>query len=350
MKRKEIKIYGKKIGPNEPCFILSEIGNNHGGDVSLAKKMIQVSAECGCDGVKFQTFHGTDIISPFELSKTYPEWNISNRYRHWYQFLDSIALPYERYPDLIKYAHKFNVSFISTPTSIENAEFLNSVGVDAIKIASMDLTNLPMIKHIAEFEKPVILSTGMGTLEEIEEAISWLDGVPLVLLHCVSNYPLKPQDANLLNIVELRERFDLPVGFSDHSLNLELDISAVALGAIMIEKHFTLNRNNPVKIEHHFSIEPVELKELVKAVNTVKQALGSKERTFSSEERENAKRFRRSLMLNKDIKAGNTIEEKDVVWLRPGTGIQPKHYKEMIGKRLLKDKNAYDPLQWDDFI
>lgn len=349
MNGKSVKIFDKKIGFKEPCFILSEIGNNHGGDPAVAEEMIKVSAECGCSGVKFQTFKGTDIISPIETVDAYPEWDISDRYKYWYQFLDSIALPYESYPELINYAHDLGLAFISTPTSIETAEFLNKVDVDAIKIASMDLTNLPMIKKISEFRKPVILSTGMGTIDEIKEAISWLGDVPLILLHCISNYPLESKDANLLNVVGLIEHFKIPTGFSDHSLGIELDISAVALGAVLIEKHFTLNRNTSEKIEHHFSLEPSEMKELVYTIRNIEKALGTKNRKIGSAEKKNAERFRRSLMLNKNMKAEEKITEKDVVWLRPGTGIKPKHYKEIVGKHLNKDKPAYEPLQWDDF-
>jgi sialic acid synthase SpsE len=345
-----ITIYNKKIGLGEPCYIISEIGNNHGGDVDLAKEMIRVSADCGCDAVKFQTFRGTDIVNPLVKSDEYPEWDVSGKYPLWYQFLDSFALPYESYPDLIEYAHGLGIAFISTPTSIKTANFLDSNGADAIKIASMDLTNKPLIERINEFGRPVILSTGMGTIEEIKEVVSWLNDVPLALLHCVSNYPLETEHANLLNIRGLKKVFNLPIGFSDHSLGIILDIAAVALGAVIIEKHFTLDRNSLPKIEHHFSLEPNEFKELVKAAQEIKASLGSIQRKVGKQEKENSLRMRRSLMLNRDKDAGETILEDALIWLRPGTGIPPKNYREIIGKRLRRHKKAFEPLNPEDMI
>lgn len=251
-KTQTVPIGNKTIGNGNPCYIVSEIGNNHDTNIETAKALIKASYEAGADAVKFQTFKSLDIVNPNMPANAYPGWDVSDRFEYWYQFVNTLAMPYEWYDELIAYTRKLGLAFISTPASIEAAHFLADKKIDALKIASMDLNNTPFLREVDHMGLPVILSTGMSMTEEIQEAVSVFKKSPLILLHCVSNYPLGYEDANLLNIPMLKDAFSLPVGFSNHALGYDLDITAVALGACVIEKHFTFERSNPNIAEHHF--------------------------------------------------------------------------------------------------
>jgi N,N'-diacetyllegionaminate synthase len=340
-----IRIGKTTVGDGYSCYLISEIGNNHGGAIDLALQMIEESAKAGANAVKFQTFTGKDIVSPIVRSDEYPGWDVSSQFERWVDFVDSLALPQEAYPELIRTAHDLGMDFISTPTSPETASLLADVGADALKIASMDLTYHPLLEHVSRLGMPVILSTGMGTIGEIDEAVALLAGVPLLILHCVSEYPLPSGSADLNNIVGLREYFGVPVGFSDHSPGYLLDVVAVARGAVAIEKHFTLDRNSPFKAEHHFSLEPQEFAELTAAVREAELALGSKMR--SPDDRKNAASYRRSLQFVRDMDAGEVIRENDVVALRPGYGLHPKYLEQIAGRTLARSCKAYTPFTWE---
>jgi N,N'-diacetyllegionaminate synthase len=341
-----VRIGRSTIGAGHPCYLISEIGNNHGGSVELALRLIEESARAGANAVKFQTFTGKDIVSPNVKSDTYPGWDVSRQFERWVDFVDSLALPRSVYPELIRTAHSLGMDFISTPTSMDTASFLEDVGADALKIASMDLTYHPLLEHVAGLDLPVVLSTGMGTIGEIEEAVGIFAGVPLIVLHCVSEYPLPSGSADLNNLVGLQDYFRIPVGFSDHSPGHLLDVLAVALGAVAIEKHFTLDRASPFKAEHHFSLEPTEFANLAAAVRESELALGSRIRNPS--DRKNALGFRRSLQFVRDMEAGEVIGEQDVVALRPGNGLHPRYLRQVVGQSLGRACNAYTPFTWDD--
>jgi len=343
-----VKVGKKEIGGAFPCYIISEIGNNHGVNIETAKKMIKVSYEVGADAVKFQTFKATDIVNPKVPANAYLGWDVSDKFEYWHEFVDTLAMPYEWYDELINYAKGLGIGFISTPASLEAARFLAEKGVDALKIASMDLNNIPFLEEIARMGLPVILSTGMATVDEIQDAVATLKKSPLVLLHCVSNYPLKHEDANLLNIKMIKDRFHLPVGFSNHALGYDLDIAAVTLGAKIIEKHFTLNRSDPNLAEHHFSMESEEMRELVENIKLIEKALGNYERGIAGNELENRKLSRRSITILKEMKPGDRIEKKNITMVRPGTGIEPRHLDEIIGRKVCKRIEAFELLKWED--
>jgi len=343
-----IKIREKQVGSNWPCYLIAEIGNNHNGDPERARELIRAAHEAGVDAVKFQTFKAKDIVSPKVPANAYPGWDVSDRYSSWIEFVETLELPYEAYDELISQAHTLGLDFISTPASLEALEFLGEKRVDAIKIASMDLNNIPFLQQVSQTGLPVILSTGMSTLEEIQESVQFLSQSRLALLHCVSNYPLKYQDANLLNIVTLQETFSVPVGFSNHALGHDLDIAAVALGARILEKHFTLSRKEKQIAEHHFSMEPSEFKEMVDRVRSFEHALGSRMRSLTSEEEKNRSLARRSIAVKRNLRAGKRIEAKDLLVIRPGTGIEPKHLTEVIGRRLQRSVEAFQTLTWSD--
>lgn len=333
----------------ERVFIIAEIGNNHNGDVNIAKKLIDRAVEAGADAVKFQTFRGIDIIAPNIPSSQYPEWNVTE-YKYWYEFLDSISLPYERHEEVFEYALGKGVIPFSTPTSPESVKLLEKLDVSIFKVASMDLNNVQLLEVIASTNKPVILSTGMSSEDEIERAVEYFDCKKLALMHCVSNYPLDFRDANLKSIPRLWKRFGCSVGFSDHSLGYELDIAAVVLGARIIEKHITLDRNTPLKAEHHFAMEPHEFKEMVHKIRQIETSLGDEVITLSWKEKEMKKRARRSLYVNKNLKAGHMLGVNDISVVRPPGGAPPEAYKYFIGKRITHDKDRWTALTKEDLL
>jgi sialic acid synthase SpsE len=332
---------------SDKIFIIAEIGNNHNGNIETAKRLIDVAVESGVDAVKFQTFRGTDIVSPKVLSSDYPEWNVTE-YKYWYEFANSIALPLNDHREVFSYANKKGVIPFSTPTSVEIVDFLDELRVPFYKIASMDITNVQLLEKVASKNKPVIMSTGMAEENDIENAVKFFDINKLVLLHCVSDYPLVYSSANLRSINWLQKRFNCPVGFSDHSLGYDLALAAVALGARVIEKHITLDRNSPQKAEHHFALEPDELKILVKKIRQIEASLGKEEIVISPGEKDLRKKALRSMHLNNDLKEGHILTEEDIAIVRPNDGIEPKYYKDVLGKKLKKNKKSWDPLTKED--
>jgi len=345
-----MKIGGKTIENYKRCFVIAEIGMNHDGNKQKARKLITAAAQAGVDAVKFQTFRATDIINPTLPADYDPQEKVPDKYRYFYQYIKEYELPYDWHDELIEYSKQKVVIFISTPCSLEAVKFL-SPRVPAFKVASMDLNNMPLLQEIGSQKKPVILSTGIGTLNEISRAIATLkkSGTSeIALMHCISNYPALPQDLNLRNIAMLREAFNLPVGFSDHSLGITSSIASVALGACIIEKHITLNRNTPGP-DHYFALEPLELESLVKGIREVELALGKDTRRISPDEEQKKVTYRRSLLANKHLKAGHRISRDDIVVLRPGSGIDPFDIAKVEGSVLRVDVSAYTPLKWEYF-
>ncbi|HPN30394.1 MAG TPA: N-acetylneuraminate synthase family protein [bacterium] len=329
-------------------YIIAEIGNNHNVDLNTASKMINIAADCKANAVKFQTFKAEDIVSPFVKADEYNGWDVSDKYEYWIDYLRTWELPLEWYDELIELTHSLGLDFISTPTSIETAEFLYSKKIDAIKIASMDVTNIPLIERISQMDIPVIMSVGMADEDEIDEAVSLFDKSKLSLLHCVSDYPLDINNAQLNTIKFLEKKYRVPVGFSDHSLDVELDVYAVCAGAKIIEKHFTLDRKNHVKAEHHFSLEPEEFKSMVSRIRSVEKILGEEKKVISENEKINRDKFRRSIFFKRNMSAGEIITEKDILWIRPATSVKPKYKKNIIGKKLKKNINAYTAFNLED--
>ncbi len=328
-------------------LIVAEIGNNHNGDPDTAKKLIDAAAAAGADAVKFQTFRGLDIVSPAVSAKEYKDWNIEG-FDRWYQFLDSIALPFEKHAEVFQHADQAGIIPFSTPTSIAAVELLESIDTQLYKIASMDVTNTQLLEKVSRTGKPVILSTGMAFEEEIASAVTLFDPRKLAVLHCVSDYPLNPQDANLRSIIRLRERFRCPVGFSDHSLGHDLVIAAVSMGATIIEKHITLDRQSPLKAEHHFALEPAELKQLVKKIRLIESALGEETIHLSKKEQDLRKKARRSLHATWYLQAGHTLRPEDIAIVRPGDGALPGDYDFFIGKAVCRNLAAWAPINKED--
>ena len=324
-------------------YIISEIGNNHNGSVEKALQLIDASAAAGVDAVKFQSFRGIDIVSTKVKANEYKGWDVTN-FEYWYEFLDSIALKLEDHQRVIDYTNSKKLDFITTPTSPYIVQYLEKLkGIKAYKVASMDLTNLALLQAIAKTKKQVIMSTGMGEIKEVKEAIKLLKKKNVSILHCVSDYPLDPDKAFLNNISVLKKAFPKhTVGFSDHSLGHELCIAARCLGATVFEKHITLDRKDPSPAEHHFAMEPNEFTDLVKWIRHTDHNLGTKKFGRSESEKENKLKYRRSFHYQTDLTKGAIVKLEHLSFIRPAEGISYKDLKKVLGKKLKKNVKAYD--------
>lgn len=335
---KKIRIVGKLVGEGEPCFIVAEAGVNHNGDINLAKKLIDAAKNAGSDAVKFQAFRAERVVTKYaEKAKYQKETTSPNKPQ--YDMIKRLELKDEDFRELFDYAAKNNVIFLSSAFDKGSVDLLDDLGVPAFKVASGEITNFPLIKHIAEKNKPIILSTGMSTLGEIEDALGVIrekGAKNIVLLHCVTSYPAKIEDANLRVIETLRRRFKLPIGFSDHTLGITIPIAAVALGAVLIEKHFTLDRDLPGP-DHKASLEPSELKDMISAIRDVEKALGDGIKRLTEDEERIKKVVRRSIVAKVNIPKGAVITEDMLDIKRPGIGIEPKYLSKIIGKRAKRD-------------
>jgi len=349
---KKIQLTEKKIVSNfsEP-YIIAEIGANHNGDMVLAKKMIDAAVKCGSDAVKFQSWSKTSIASE-TLYKDNTLYNDSKK-KHFgslRKMVDKYYLRKEQHFELENYCASKGVDFCSTPFSNNEIDLLNELNVDFFKVASMDINNYPLLKYLAQFNKPILLSTGMANLGEIEKAIKIIEkeaNFKIIILHCVAIYPTKNKDLNLNNITMLQNTFGYPVGFSDHSIGFTAPLASVALGACVIEKHFTTDKNLP-GWDHEISANPEELKIIVEGSKTIYESLGNFKRIVSKSEEEKKKVFRRSIVINKNLKAGDIIKEVDITLKRPGTGFPPDEIKFIVGKKLKRDIEADCLLVKDD--
>lgn len=346
---KKIKIGHKYIGDDESVFIIAEAGVNHNGDIELAKKLVDVAVESGADAIKFQTFKAENVVTKNAPKADYQVKN-TNSNESQYDMIKKLELSEDEFKELYRYARKKGIVFLSTPFDFDSADFLEELGIPAFKVSSTDLTNLPFLEYIAEKGRPVILSTGMGTLGEIEEAINTIKNAgneDIILLHCITSYPAKFESLNLKAIQTLKEAFKLPVGFSDHSLGIYAPIAAVALGAVVIEKHFTLDKNLPGP-DHKASLDPEELKEMIKWIRLIEKALGDGIKRPILEEEEIKTVARRSIVAKVNIPKGTIITEGMITFKRPGTGLPPKYYKEIIGKRAKRNIKADELISWWD--
>lgn len=335
---RKIKIGNRLIGDEEPVFIIAEVGVNHNGDIGIAKKLVDIAEDAGADAVKFQVFKAEKVvIRNAEKAKYQKETTDSEESQ--YGMIKKLELTREAFKELSDYANKIGIMFLASPFDKESVDLLEEIDVPAFKVGSGELTNFPILKHIASKRKPIILSTGMATLIEIKEAIGIIkeQGVDdIIILHCITNYPVKIEDVNLRAIQTLRAAFKLPVGFSDHTLSITIPATAVALGACVIEKHFTLNRDLPGP-DHRASLEPHELREMIKTVKDVEKALGNGTKKPTPEEEEIKKVARRSIVAKVEIPKGTVITDDMLDFKRPGVGIEPKYLNKVIGKRANRD-------------
>ena len=347
----KIKIGNKYIGKGYPCFIIAEAGVNHNGSLELAKKLIDEAKNIGADAVKFQTFKTEKIITRNATKAEYQK-KTTGLQETQYEMLKKLELSQKEFSQLKKYADSNKILFFSTPYDEESVEFLYKLKIPAFKISSADITNFPLLAAVAKKKLPIILSTGMSTLGEVEEAVNLIKAVgnnKLVLLHCNFNYPAKMEEVNLLAMRTLSQAFQTPVGYSDHTKGIEVSIAAVVLGAYVIEKHFTLNKNFPGP-DHKASSEPEEFKKMVKKIRNIEKALGSAVKFPSKSEAINRKVSRRSIVAAGDISKGTIITLDKISIKRPGTGISPKYNKKIIGRKAIKDIKLDEVITWDKII
>jgi N-acetylneuraminate synthase/N,N'-diacetyllegionaminate synthase len=323
----------RRVGSGHPVFIIAEAGVNHNGDLNLAKKLIDAAKEAGADAVKFQSFKAENVVTKTAQKAKYQKQTTGSGESQ-YEMIKKLELSSADFKKLALYARKKGILFLSTPFDKESVDLLDELDVPAFKIASGEITNFPLIRHIAKKGKPVILSTGMSTLEEIDEALHVIKSVgikDIVLLQCVTAYPAKVEDMNLRAMQTLESTFKLPVGLSDHTIGIVVPIAAVALGAVVIEKHFTLDTNLPGP-DHKASLQPEELKQMIEAIREVEKAIGDGSKRPTAEEEEIKKVARRSIVARIDIPQGAVIAEEMLAIKRPGTGIEPKYLDKVVGK------------------
>lgn len=339
----EIDIAGRKVGDNHPSFIIAEIGGNF-RTLDEAFEEIRLAAVAGADAVKIQTFRADTLVTK-EASFT----NIAGGANQ-YQLFKQYEVSEEWHREIAACAKKHNLLFFSTPSYFDDVDLLMKIGVPVIKTGSDDMTNLPFLRYIGSTKKPVLLSTGMADLDEVSEAVEAIRSTgnnQIAVLHCVSQYPVKDEkDLNLRAIPVLREKLGVTVGFSDHSEGNFAPLLAVALGASMIEKHFTLTKSLPTP-DSFFSADPVELKLLVEEIRRTEKAMGVFRKQPTPQEKAHRVEIRKSLFAKKKISKGETITADSLIIKRPGTGIQPKEFDKAVGKRALSDIVPDEMLTWE---
>jgi len=324
----------------KPVLIIAEAGVNHNGDIALARQLIDAAADAGADLIKFQTFSADRLVTR-EAKKADYQSEVTGNVETQYQMLSRLELTQEMHHELIAYCDKRNIEFFSTGFDIESVNFLISLGIKYVKIPSGEITNLPYLRHIGQLGKSVILSTGMATLGDIEAAIEALEqaGTPrslMTVLHCTTEYPTPMNEVNLRAMQTISAAFGIPTGYSDHTSGIEVSIAAAALGATVIEKHFTLDKKLPGP-DHKASLEPDELKAMVTAIRNIEISLGDGIKRLTPSEVLNKPVARKSLVAKKSIKAGDVLSAENITSKRPGNGISPMRWDEVIGRTAERD-------------
>lgn len=342
-----VELAGHKIGSAFPCFIVAEAGVNHNGNLSLARQLVDVAAASGADAVKFQTFRAEKVVTAGAPKAAY-QLETTGAEEDQLEMIRRLELPFEAFRELSAYCQARKIIFLSTPFDEESVDFLDDI-VPVFKVPSGEITNLPFLSHIARKGKPMIVSTGMANLREVETAIRTIEQAgnsKIVLLHCTSNYPANSSDVNLRAMQTMAEAFNTPVGYSDHTLGIEVSLAAVALGACVIEKHFTVDRTLPGP-DQRASIEPQELENLVRGVRVIEAALGHGRKEPAASEANTAAVARRSLVARRDIVSGTVLSEEDLAIMRPGTGLPPGSLSELVGRTAQVNIPAGTLLSWE---
>lgn len=321
-------------------LIIAEAGVNHNGDLALAKQLIDAAANAGADLVKFQTFSAELLATAYAPKADYQNQTTDQKQSQ-FAMLRQLELTADMHEQLIVHCAKQGIGFLSTGFDIQSVDYLASLGAERFKIPSGEITNLPYLRHIGRFGKPLIFSTGMATLGEIELALDALETPDtlrshITVLHCNTEYPTPVQDVNLRAMISIRDAFGVAVGYSDHTLGIEVPIAAVALGATVIEKHLTLDRSLPGP-DHKASLEPDEFAAMVRAIRNIEQAMGDGIKRPSPSEVKNKSIARKSLVAAKPIKAGDRFTPENLTAKRPGTGVSPMRWDEVIGRAAMRD-------------
>lgn len=330
-----IQIGGKNIGYGQPPFIIAEAGVNHNGKLPLALRLIDAAARSGADAVKFQTYRPKQVVTATGQMAEYQKKN-TGKSESQLAMIKRFALPERFYGALRKRCRQKNILFLSTPHgSFDSVRFLETLNMPAYKFGSGDLTNIPLLEFTAKLNKPMIISTGMGTLTEIRDAIRAVKRAgnqKIVALHCTTNYPCPPEEVNLRSMQTMMRVLNVPIGYSDHTEGIEASVAAVTLGACLIEKHFTLDRDMPGP-DQRTSLEPADLKEFVRRIRLLPVLLGSAEKKPQASERRIAPLVRRSVVATRRIEAGERFTKNNLDLKRPGTGLPPVYYTKILGRR-----------------
>ncbi len=333
----KIQIANRFIGENEPCFIIAEAGVNHNGSFEMAKKLVDAAKEAGVDAVKFQTFKSENIVTKNIMIAEYQKKNTGKNETQ-IEMLKRLELKYDDFKKLKEYCDYQKIIFMSTAHTADAIDFLDNI-VPAYKVSSGDLTNIPSLKKIAAKKKPIIIGTGMANMEEIKEAVNAIKSMgnsQIILLHCTTNYPCPKDEVNLNAMKTIEKGTGCIVGYSDHTEGISVDTAAVAMGAKVIEKHFTLDKDLPGP-DHKFSLNPYELKKMVECIRDIEIMLGSYDKIPNASEKKISIIVRKSIVAAKNIKKGEKITENMLSLKRPGTGIQPRDINKIIGKTAVED-------------
>lgn len=342
-----IEINGRQVGPGHPCYIIAEMSANHNQDLDQARRIIEAAAKAGADAIKLQTY--TPDTLTIDSDKEYFRVGEGTLWegRTLHDLYAEAMTPWEWHAELKELAEEMGLDFFSTPFDDSAVDFLEDLGVGVHKVASFEIVHLPLLAKIASTGKPIIMSTGMATLAEIDDAVRTIrdaGGDQLVLLKCTSAYPAPPEEANLRTISHLAEAFGVPTGLSDHTMGTAVPVAAVAMGACVIEKHMTLSRDVDGP-DSAFSLEPSEFAQMVEAVRTAEKALGRVTYELTEKQRRSVD-FRRSLFVVEDVQAGEELSRENVRVIRPGHGLPPKHLEEVLGRKAAKAIERGTPVDW----
>lgn len=327
-------------------FVIAEAGVNHNGDIEIAKRLVDAAAEAGADAVKFQAFKAEQLVCK-DAKKAEYQLATTGKEETQYDMLKKLELTAQMHEILMKYCDKKNIMFLSTPFDIESIKLLSELRMQIYKIPSGEITNLPYLQEVGKYHKKTILSTGMSSMDEVKAAVDVLRKAgtnDIILLHCNTQYPTPISDVNLLAMVRMREELGLLTGYSDHTQGIEIPIAAAALGAVVIEKHFTLDKNMEGP-DHKASLEPDELKRMIEGIRKVEQGLGDGKKEASKSEKGNIGVVRKSIVAKCAIKAGDLLTEDNLTTKRPGTGINPMRWGEVVGKTADRDYKTDEMIQ-----
>jgi len=345
-----ITIDGHIVGKDQPCFIIAEAGVNHNGDIDTAKSLVKVASEAGADAIKFQTFTADALVTPSAPKAEYQKQSLLDEESH-FEMIRRLEMSREMHSILIEESKNEGITFLSSPFDEESADLLESLNICGFKIPSGEITNLGLLEHIAKKNKPMIVSTGMSTLSEVSIAVQAIERTQnhnFILLHCVSNYPADPSDINLLAMESMSKAFNVPIGYSDHTLGLEISLAAVAMGACVIEKHFTIDRRMEGP-DHAASLEPTELAQLVNGIRNIESAIGDGKKQPVYNEIAIAAIARKSLVAKIDIPTGTMITKEMLLTKRPGTGIPPTMAQVLIGRTARHNVSSGELLTFEMF-
>ncbi|MVX62348.1 N-acetylneuraminate synthase [Clostridium chromiireducens] len=330
-------------------FIIAEAGVNHNGDINLAKRLVDVAVECGANAIKFQTFKAEESTGSFAEKAQYQKEN-DPKEESQLEMIRKLELPFEQFKEIQRYCNEKEIIFISTPDGIESLNYLVSLDVPLIKIGSTEVTNYRFLRQIGITGKPIILSTGMSTLGEVEKALQTLESTgnkDIKIMHCISDYPTNVEDLNLRAMITMKNAFQIPVGLSDHTVGFEAAIAAVALGAEFIEKHITLDRNMEGP-DHRASMPPLEFKEYIEHIRNTELLLGDGIKKPTKREEQIIKAARRSIVAAYDLEKNSIITEEMIEFKRPGYGIKPEMIDILIGRKLKRDLKKDEVIEWED--